>query len=118
MWGGAKLSETEEAVLKLGKKHCINVRLDSISNQTKIEKGLTKIRWQSENEENDGRTFEDLENNNFDNKKIDLSTVKATDLKFNRRLFPPKAANHKPETNIQQTKADLEDAFTQYTKKM
>ena len=96
-------------MLKLEKKHRVHTRLSSISNQTEIEKGLTKIRWQAENEHDEGTTIvqqsmDDLENNNFNNKKVDLSLVKATDLKFNRRLYPPKAANHKLETNLQQTK--------------
>ena len=62
--------------------------------------------------------MDDLENNNFNNKKVDLSLVKATDLKFKRRLYPPKAANHKIETNLQQPKSALVEAFKQYTKKI
>ena len=36
---------------------------------------------------------------------------------INTRLYPPKAVNHKLETYLKQTKAALEDAFNQYTKK-
>ena len=40
-----------------------------------------------------------------------------TDLKYNRRNHAPKAASHKLETNLQQTKSALIDTFDQYTKK-
>ena len=77
------------------------------------------MRWQAEHENDDtavGQFIEDRDNNNYDNKNIDLSTVKVTDLKYNRRLYAPKAAKHKLETNLQQTRSALEEVFNQYTK--
>ena len=122
VWGGAELTEKEEAVLQHGKKHRINTRLDNLSNQTEVEKALTNIRYQamSENEEGNNDTdklLNDKTNENFLNKNINLSTIRVTDLKYNRRNYAPKAASHKLETNLQQTKSALIDTFDQYTKK-
>ena len=48
-------------------------------------------------------------------KVIDLSNIRATELKYNTRVYPPKAAEHKLETNLQQTKSALEEVFAKYT---
>ena len=37
-------------------------------------------------------------------------------MKYNRRVYAPKAAEHKLETNLQQTKAGLEEVFDKYMK--
>ena len=47
VWGGANLSEKEDNVQKLGKKHRLNTRLERISNQTEIEKAPTVIIYQT-----------------------------------------------------------------------
>ena len=47
-------------------------------------------------------------------KKIDLATTKATELKYNRRIYAPKAAENKLETNLQQTKVALDETFRKF----
>ena len=47
-------------------------------------------------------------------KVIHLSNIRATELKYNDRVYPPKAAEHKLETNLQQTKSALEEVFSKY----
>ena len=42
--------------------------------------------------------------------------MRATELKYNRRLHPPNAAEKRLESNIQQTKAFLEEVAKQYIK--
>ena len=37
-------------------------------------------------------------------------------MKFNRRLYPPDAANEKLEANLQQTREALEEVFERYKK--
>ena len=73
VWGGAELSEKERDVIKLGKKHSLNTRLDRISNQTEIETALTVIRWNSQGENNEGEIasehfYDNLQNNNYEEK--------------------------------------------------
>ena len=53
---------------------------------------------------------------NVEQKCVDLNMKKATDMKFNRRLYAPNAAPEKLESNLQQTKEALEEVFEKYKK--
>ena len=47
----------------------------------------------------------------IERKIVDLTLTQATDMKFNRRIYPPNAAPEKLESNLQQTKEALEEVF-------
>ena len=114
IWGGAQTKKEGEEVLKLDKKFRLNIKLDKKSNSTEIEKGLVKLRWETQENVDTNANEEfiaDHNDFNLERKKVDLSTLKATDLRYNRRLYAPKAAEHKLETNLQQTKIALEEVF-------
>ena len=109
VWGGTEVSKEAKEVLNLGKKFRLQQKLDSIATKTEIEKGLTIIRWkekeeadvEEEEEEINGELF------NIERKCVDLTLKKASDMKFNRRLYAPIAAPEKLESNLQQTREAL-----------
>ena len=102
-------------ILKLG----VNTRIDEIALQTEIEKGLVKIRY-SVNNTKDNETIEHSAEQdkirNRESKVINMAMTKATELKFNRRLHPPDAAEKKLEANLQQTKTMLQEVTNKYIK--
>ena len=57
---------------------------------------------------------ENVELINDVNKIVDFSMTKATEMKYNRRLYAPNAAPDKLESNLQQTRQALEDEFEKY----
>ena len=82
----------------------------SIATKTEIEKGLTIIRWkEKEKEEAAGEEEEEINGElfNIERKRVDLTLKKASDMKFNRRLYAPIAAPEKLESNLQQTREAL-----------
>ena len=117
VWGNTKVSEEAKEVLNLGKKFRLHTKLDSIAAKTEIEKGLTIIRWK-EKEDEETEAVDNLAENeeiyNIAGKVVDLSMMKATDMKFNRRIFAPNAAKEKLESNLQQTREALENVFEKY----
>ena len=119
VWGGAEITNEAKEVLNLGKKFRLHQKLDSIATKTEIEKGLTIIRWK-EKEKEDAEVEEEEEINgelfNVERKCVDLSLKKASDMKFNRRLYAPNAAPEKLESNLQQTREALEEVFEMYKK--
>ena len=119
VWGGSRISTEAKQVLNLGKKFRLQQKLDSIATKTEIEKGLTIIRWK-ERDKDDAEVDEEFEENeellNVERKLVDLSLKKATDMKFNRRLYAPNAAPEKLESNLQQTREALEEVFEDYKK--
>ena len=73
-------------MLNLGKKFRLYPKLDSIAVKTKIEKGLTIIRWKEkrDDEADDDEYVEDdaterVENDNAEAKIVDFAMTKATD---------------------------------------
>ena len=111
VWGGTEVSKEAKEVLNLGKKFRLQQKLDSIATKTEIEKGLTIIRWkEKEKEEADVEEEEEEINGelfNIERKCVDLTLKKASDMKFNRRLYAPIAAPEKLESNLQQTREAL-----------
>ena len=93
VWGKAEVGDEAKEVLNLGKKFRIHQRLDSIANRTEIEKGLTIVRWKEKEMDDEGGTkaeedvLEKEELGNVQQKIVDLTLKKATDMKFNRRIF-------------------------------
>ena len=122
VWGKAEVGEEAKEVLNLGKKFRIHQRLDSIAKRTEIEKGLTIVRWKEKEMDDEGGTkaeedvVEKEELGNVQQKIVDLTLKKATDMKFNRRIFAPNAAPIKLKSNLQQTKEALEEVFETYKK--
>ena len=119
VWGKAEIGEEAKEVLNLGKKFRLHQQLDSIANKTEIEKGLTIIRWKDREEEDEsGDADEEFNENeellNVQRKIVDSTLTKATDMKFNRRIYPPNASPEKLESNLQQTKEALEEVFEKY----
>ena len=117
VWGGTVVSDEAKDVLNLGKKFRLHQKLDNISAKTEIEKGLAIIRWkekETEATEAEENFAENEELNNLERKVVDLSLTKATDMKFNRRLYAPNAAPEKLESNLQQTREALEKVFEKY----
>ena len=121
VWGKAEIGDEAKEVLNLGKKFRLHQRLDSIGTKTEIEKGLTIVRWKVKEKVDDGVEDEDdvHENEelmNVERKLVDMTLKKATEMKFNRRLYAPNAAPEKLESNLQQTREALEDVFEKYKK--
>ena len=121
MWGKAEVGDEAREVLNLGRKFRLHQKLDSIATKTEIEKGLTIVRWKEKEKEDEGaRAEEDVYENeemmNVQRRLVDMTLKKATDMKFNRRIYAPNAAPEKLESNLQQTKEALEDVFEKYKK--
>ena len=117
VWGKTEVTDEAKEVLNLGKKFRLYTKLDSISVKTEIEKGLTIIRWNEKSNDEaavDDNFTEGEETHNVDNKIVDFAMTKATDMKFNRRLYAPNAAPDKLESNLQQTREALEEVHEQY----
>ena len=118
--GKTDVSEEAKEVLNLGKKFRLHTKLKIIATKTKIEKGLTILRWKQNTSEEEAvfKIFvENQENNNLEEKVVDFSMTKATGIKFTRRLYAPNAAPEKLESNQQQTREALENVFKRYKKK-
>ena len=121
VWGQAEIGDEAKEVLNLGKKFRLHQKLDSIATKTEIEKGLTIVRWKEKENEDEGskaeeEEFENEELMNRERKIVDMTSIKATDMKFNRRIYAPNAAPEKLESNLQQTKEALEEVFERYKK--
>ena len=121
VWGRAEVGDEAKAVLNLGKKFRLHQKLDSIATKTEIEKGLTIVRWKEKDKEDEGAKAEEEfwekeELMNVERKLVDMTLKKATDMKFNRRIYAPNAAPEKLESNLQQTKEALEEVFERYKK--
>ena len=126
IWGNAEVGEEAKEVLNLGKKFRLHQKLDSNANKTEIEKGLAIVRWKvkdkdedgddDDDEDDDGEVSDNEELLNVEQKIVDLTLKKATDMKFNRRLYAPNAAPEKLESNLQQTREALEEVFEKYKK--
>ena len=121
VWGQAEIGDEAKEVLNLGKKFRLHQKLDSIATKTEIEKGLTIVRWNEKENEDEGskaeeEEFENEQLMNRERKIVDMTSIKATDMKFNRRIYAPNAAPEKLESNLQQTKEALEEVFEKYKK--
>ena len=121
VWGKAEVGDEAKNVLNLGKKFRLLQKLDSIGTKTEIEKGLTIVRWKEKEKDDEGTKaeedfYENEELMNVQRKCVDMTLTKATDMKFNRRIYAPNAAPEKLESNLQQTKEALEEVFEKYKK--
>ena len=93
--------------------------LDSNANKTEVEKGLVIVRWKEKSKDNEisetDNLFVDTEVvANEQTKTVDFSMTKARDMKFNRRLYVPKAAPEKLESNLQQFREAMDKTFDNY----
>ena len=117
VWGNTAVTDEAKQVLNLGKKFRLYPKLDSIALKTEIEKGLTIIRWKEqgldEGDKADDAT-ECVEDHNVEAEIVDFAMTKATEMKYNRRLYAPDSATLKPESNLQQTREALEDIDDKY----
>ena len=112
--GILKCRTKPKKLLNLGKKFRLHPKLDIVTTKTEIEKGLAIIRWkEKETDETEAETnFNETEGlSNVEKKVVDISMMKATELKFNRRLYALNAAPDKLESNLQQTREALEKVF-------
>ena len=118
VWGDTEVSEEAKEVLNLGKKFRLHQKLDSIAIKTEIEKGLAIIRWKEKKNETEAEAVDDFADNeellNMEKKVVDFSMIKATKMKFNRRIYAPNAAPEKLESNLQQIREALENIFEKY----
>ena len=119
MWGGASISDQEKQVFNLGKKFRLYTQLDSIANNTEVEKGLVIVRWKKKSKDNEESEADAIfaENEfiaNKETKTVDFCKTRASDMKYKMRLFAPKAASEKLKSNLQQLREAMDEIFYTY----
>ena len=123
-YGGVQLTKDEEKVLCLPPKFAVYEKIDLISCEAQIEKGLAKLRWsvlrkaddetgdagerEVEREEERAWPF-DMENGTFD-----LRYLRPTDLPFNKRVCLPTALEDDKEIDMQHLKRKLMRVTEEY----
>ena len=118
-YGGVEVSDNMKEVLTCNPKMMLPSNIDMIEMEVEIEKGLMKARWSLMNEKmnKDDDDDEDDENNevlDLENKILDYSKMRVTDLPTCPRLILPKPASIREESVMHNVKEKLLDKIQEY----
>ena len=104
-YGACEVSGNEKQALSLPPKFALYTKVDSVSVEAEIEKGLAKYRWEKmekkEPVEEAGVVYDTA------TKKVDMRNLRATDFPFNKRVILPSALSEEKEVGLQHLKNNM-----------
>ena len=114
-YGACKVNESERQTLSLPPKFALYTKVNILSVEEEIEKGLAKYRWEKKssdkNEERANFVYDS------DSKKLDFRNLRATDFSFNKRVVLPTALPDDQEIEIQHLKNKLMKTVDTYIRR-
>ena len=111
-YGACEVSDNEKQALSLPPKFALYTKIDSVSVEAEIEKGLAKYRWEQmekkEPVEEAGVVYDTA------TKKVDMRNLRATDFPFNKHVILPSALSEEKEVGLQHLKNNMMKSVNNY----
>ena len=111
-YGACEVSDNEKQALSLPPKFALYTKIDSVSVEAEIEKGLAKYRWEQmekkEPVEEAGVVYDTA------TKKVYMRNLRATDFPFNKRVILPSALSEEKEVGLQHLKNNMMKSVNNY----
>ena len=111
-YGACEVSGNEKQALSLPPKFAVYTKVNSVSVEAEIEKGLAKYRWEQierkEPVEEAGVVYDTA------TKKVDMRNFRATDFPFNKRVILPSALSEQKEVGLQHLKNNMLKSVNNY----
>ena len=111
-YGACEVSRNEKQALSLPPKFALYTKVDSVSVEAEIEKGLAKYRWEQtekkEPVEEAGVVYDTA------TKKVDVRNLRATDFPFSKRVILASALSEEKEVALQHLENNMMKSVNNY----